>query len=277
MNESSFPIEKKELESEITLIYEGDSFREGFEINALANNLSSLNALIEDILDFANKEGLTSNNAADIKEILLKPEKGSFVENITIFFSKPEVLDFVANALTALFFYLLGKKDGDKSELRTKKYLEESEERMSQKIVEKLAASTNTPDLKRVYDPIRKSKNNVLSIRSKAGTHILVRNDDVATLDERIRQLSEVNVETFEEEVVSGYISAINLDTRHLRFHPHGEGRSYPLTVQGEVDTLTRRMGKKESYLMRIRRVNGAVKSFELIGKSNKYKSLNEY
>jgi len=261
-----FVKDEREKINEISFVYEGDSFNEGFDIEDLSNNLSAIHTLIEEIFDVAKEEGIASNSSSDIKEILFKPEKGSFIENIVVNLSNPEVRGLVFTIIVGLVFYLLGKKDNQKKE-----------ERVAQKVIDKLLASLNTDILRGLYEPIRKSKTNTLSIRSKTSNYILIKNENVSTLDSKMQEISEINNEVIEENSVSGYICAINVDTKNLRFHPHGDTRSYPLTFKGDVKKLIKRVDKKENYMMKIRKINGIIKSFELIDKSNKFKQLNEY
>lgn len=256
----NFNNEKLDVVQSFTLVYSGSTFKSGIKLDRFIENLESVRELVYAITE-VNLEYQTGHNKKDeIKQIKIVPKSGSIEELIVITFSNPEFRDAVLSVLVSLFFYLLGKRDSNKSD----KKLDKIEEK-----IEALIARNQGKHIRRLYDPLERNDDK-FSILDNNETELEIEFSQKDTLDNSIKQIeNELKIEETTEEL-EGRISAVNIDTDYLKFHAAGMEYAYPIYFDGPVSKLLHLIAVPIKAKVKVRRVKNRIKNFYLI----EYKNL---
>ena len=241
--------------SEFELIYSGPSFEAGIKIKALIDNLKSIRELIYNIADVNSEYKKGYNKASDIKEIKIIPANGSIIERISVLFSNPEVRSAVLTVLTGLFFYLLARRDNRNTEGRINAGLEE---------IEDLVLRDQLKNVKKLYEPLEQNKDK-LEIAENNSVKIEINFLQKEDINQSIHEIEkEIKTEEVKEEY-EGYISAIDLDTKRLKFHPKDMKEAYPLEFNLPVAIVASILGKPIKAKMNVRKYKDKIRKFGLI------------
>lgn len=244
--------EELSYSNEFKLVYSGPTFESGIKIKVLIDNLKSIEELIYNIADVNYEYNCGNNNSNDIQEIKVIPKKGSIEEEIIIFFSKPEVRDIVIAIVISLFFYLLNKKDSKESE---KKIIDR---------IDDLILSNQLKNVKKLCAPLEQEKDKLQIIENNNVKFEV----NFIQKDEINNQIKAIDKQIKTEETVSeykGYISAVDIDSRKLRFHPEEMDSSYPLKFDLPITTVAPLIGKSIKAKMNVRKYNEKIRMFELL------------
>lgn len=243
--------EELSYSNEFKLIYTGPTFESGIKIDVLISNLKSVEELIYNIVDISYESKCGNNSITDIKEIKVIPRKGSIEEEIIVFFSNPETRDLVVAVLINLFFYILGRLDSKKSEKNITDRLDHLILDNQLKNVKKLCAP-----LEQEKDKLQIIENNTVKVEINFTEKETI-SHNINAIDRQIKS----------EEIVSeynGYISAVDIDAKKLRFHPEDMENSYPLKFNLPINTIGPLIGRSIKAKMNVRKYNDKIKLFEL-------------
>lgn len=265
--QSNLKNEKLDKLHEFEIIYSGPSFESGIKIDEFIENLKSIKELIYAISDINSEHKKGYNKGSDIIEIKVTPSKGSIIEKIATLFSNPEIRSALVTIITALFFYLLSKKDIKKNE-------KEMNERVNE--IEELIVRNQLKNAKKLYEPLNQKGDKLEIIEDKS---IKLEIDFIQKdkINQSIHEIErEIEIEDIDEEH-EGYISAIDVDKKRLRFHPKGMGESYPLEFNSPLNIITSLIGKPISAKMRVRKYKEKIRKFQLQSYKILQKSLDDF
>ena len=253
--QKSFNNKELSTEQNFTIVYSGPTFINGIKVEKLITNLKAIQDLIYTIADVNLEYESGYNSRKSIKQILIVPRYGSIEEQIIIFFSKPEVRDAVKEFIIGLFFYLLTKKDS--------KEVDQKLDKITEKINE-IISRGQSENIKSLYDPLENTQD-TLSIRDGNKTDLEIGFNQKSIIDTAIKQREGElkTVETVEE--LEGKISAINIDTNHLKFHASGMEYAYPLYFDAPIEKLLVLIAIPIKAKLKVRRVTDKIKNFYLI------------
>ena len=256
---------KLEDAEEITIIYEGPSFKNKIEIGDLRVQLKSTESLIKDLIDELYKNKQISINSNNIK-IYVKLKRSSFQEIISIVLSNPIVIGIISGCVVALVNQLLNKKNNppikNKIENMTNNfYIVES----VNYIVSPLHQRGDKIKISSVSDP-------------NINTEVIFEHKHL--IDEYLKQLNKDSIfETFEEEFF-GYLSRVNIDKNNFGFTLEGSNKHIPVTFESRLNLtdIKNILGERVKIKARATYKNKElykleIKEYEL----KKRKSLNDY
>ena len=263
--------ERLPTEQEFTIAYSGPTFESGMKLDKFIENLESLQKLIQTMTDVNLEYKNGYNSSKDIRQIKIKPSAGSIIEDFVIVFANPEARDTILMFLTALFFYLLGKRDMS-NEL--KKLKAEIKTEIKDQIDELIARDQGT-NIKNIYRPLERTADKLSIMRE--GTNIIeIEFGQKSIIDKAINKIEEELeiVETTEE--LEGYISAVNIDANRLMFHAKGMESAHRLTFDDSISKLTHLIAMPIKAKLKVKRFKDKVRSFHLVGYRTLQRDLNE-
>lgn len=266
----NFNDEKLETIEKFCFHYSGPSFETGIKIKTLIRNLKSIEELIYAISDVNLENKLGYNKGDNVKEIKVIPKSGSLIEEIIISFSNPEVRGLIGGTLVSLFFYLLEKND--------QKSAEEKLDSLSTRLdlIEGLLAKEQKRNIIKLYEPLESNKDSfkiVINNETKFELNYSQKNTVDSSLEKIERDMQIVE----SEEVLEGYISVVNIDTKKLKFHAKGMPSSYPLLFDSPIKDLLPLIATPILAKMKIRQFKKKIISFHLLEYKLTQSSLNEF
>jgi len=241
--------------SEFEIVYSGPSFESGIKIEKFIENLKSIRELVYNIADVNSEHKKGYNKGRDIQEIKIIPNKGSIIEKVVVLFSNPEVRSAILTVLTGLFFYLLARRDNQNTERRINERFEE---------IEDLVLRNQLKNIKKLYEPLEQNRDK-LEIVEDNSVKIEINFLQKENINQAIHEIEkEIKIEEVEEEY-DGYISAVDLDTKKLKFHPRDMGEACPLEFNLPVAVVASILGKPIRAKMNVKKYKDKIRKFGLI------------
>lgn len=249
-------------EHNFKLVYVGPSFESGIKINFLVENLKAIHELVHTINEIDSKAKKNK-----IKEIRVIPKKGSIEEEIVIIFSNPEVRSMIVNIIIALFFYLIGRRDNAKN----RKEIKEMNEKLNE-----LISLNQLKNIKELTNPLEQKKDSLKIIENNS-TKLEVNYQNKKLINKSIKEIEkEIKKEETEVEL-EGYISAMDLDTKRLKFHPKNDKKAYPLSFTQPLKLIIPLLGKEIKAKLRVTKIRSRIIKLHLLDYKLLQRGLNEF